>query len=273
MFQRFVCVSFLVISIVCCAAAAFAGKVELTTYYPAPYGEYKNLTSTQDASFATTSGYKVGIGTATPQRQLEVVSPSDATRISLQTGIKANNDDSASIEIRSLNTSIPFIDFVSNADPSNYGAPGDRHDYDARIWYSSADSGANTLTLESSKVAIVKREADAGTAALDVAGSVKIGDTATTCNASAAGMMRYEGGQMQFCNGTAWTTIGGGLGFCTERLGNGSMQAMPDGRYEYQAYGGGWDFAVVCKGGQLIGWCHYPSGGGNNFTANSFTCG
>lgn len=44
---------------------AYAGKVELTTYYPAPYGEYKNLNATEDASFATTSGGVI-IGTTEP---------------------------------------------------------------------------------------------------------------------------------------------------------------------------------------------------------------
>ena len=52
----------------------FAGKMELTTYYPSPYGEYKNLTSTEDASFATTSG-KVGVGTTTPRGVLQVTLP------------------------------------------------------------------------------------------------------------------------------------------------------------------------------------------------------
>jgi len=47
------------------ATNAFAGKVELTTYYPAPTGEYRNLSSTENASFATSSG-AVGIGTNTP---------------------------------------------------------------------------------------------------------------------------------------------------------------------------------------------------------------
>ncbi len=45
--------------------------VKLTTYYPAPYGEYKRLNSTEDAHLATTSG-SVGIGTATPQGKLDV---------------------------------------------------------------------------------------------------------------------------------------------------------------------------------------------------------
>ena len=71
MFPRFVFACFLLVALVFCGKAAFAGKVELTTYYPAPYGEYKNLTSTEDAYFATTSG-GVGIGTTNPVSPLEI---------------------------------------------------------------------------------------------------------------------------------------------------------------------------------------------------------
>ena len=42
---RFVCACFFVISMVFCSAAVFAGRTELTTYYPAPYGEYNQLSS------------------------------------------------------------------------------------------------------------------------------------------------------------------------------------------------------------------------------------
>jgi hypothetical protein len=64
-------VLFLAVSMVFCAAPVFAGKVELTTYYPAPYGEYKNLSSTEDSSFATATG-NVGIGTTEPSALLTV---------------------------------------------------------------------------------------------------------------------------------------------------------------------------------------------------------
>jgi len=67
----------LVISIFMITPSAYAGKVELTTYYPAPYGEYKTLKSTQDASFATTSG-NVGIGTTSPNGVLDVTNASSA---------------------------------------------------------------------------------------------------------------------------------------------------------------------------------------------------
>jgi hypothetical protein len=45
---------------------------------------------------------------------------------------------------------------------------------------------------------------------LDVAGGVKLGDDVATCAAAKAGTIRYNTGAMQFCNGTAWTALGGG---------------------------------------------------------------
>ncbi len=47
-------------------------------------------------------------------------------------------------------------------------------------------------------------------AKLDVAGDVKIGNSSTTCNATAEGNQRYNSTskKMEFCNGTAWTEFG-----------------------------------------------------------------
>lgn len=51
-----------------------------------------------------------------------------------------------------------------------------------------------------------------GTAApqskLDVAGDVRIGNTAAACTAAKAGAMRYSAGAMQFCDGAVWGPIG-----------------------------------------------------------------
>ena len=47
MFPRFVSACFLLVSMVFCSTAAFAGRVELTTYYPAPHGEYTSITASQ----------------------------------------------------------------------------------------------------------------------------------------------------------------------------------------------------------------------------------
>jgi hypothetical protein len=43
--------------------------------------------------------------------------------------------------------------------------------------------------------------------ALDVRGSIKVGDGAETCGATYAGAIRYNTGAVQFCNGTAWANI------------------------------------------------------------------
>ena len=71
MFLRFLVPFFWVITLVFSTPSAFAGKVELTTYYPSPMGEYKNLNSTEDSNFATTSG-NVGIGTTDPKNKFDV---------------------------------------------------------------------------------------------------------------------------------------------------------------------------------------------------------
>lgn len=60
------------------APAAFAGKMELTTYYPSPYGEYENITSHR-----LTLGIAPGTAVATPAGILTFVGqagvPSEST--------------------------------------------------------------------------------------------------------------------------------------------------------------------------------------------------
>ncbi|MDG0815785.1 hypothetical protein [Bdellovibrio svalbardensis] len=42
---------------------------------------------------------------------------------------------------------------------------------------------------------------------LDVAGAVRVGTDATACAAGIAGAIRYNGGNVEYCNGTAWTAF------------------------------------------------------------------
>jgi len=62
MFRRTV-LGLLAISAFVWGSDAFAGNVELYTYYPTPDGEYTTLNSTSSSTFATTLGQNVGIGT------------------------------------------------------------------------------------------------------------------------------------------------------------------------------------------------------------------
>jgi hypothetical protein len=50
------------------------------------------------------------------------------------------------------------------------------------------------------------------TAKLDVNGEIKIGNSASSCNGTNEGQQRYNATSkvMEFCNGTAWTSLSGG---------------------------------------------------------------
>jgi len=61
----------LIVWVLLTAPSAYAGKVELTTYYPAPMGEYKTLSTTENATFATTAG-SVNMGSTTNHTVLAV---------------------------------------------------------------------------------------------------------------------------------------------------------------------------------------------------------
>ena len=76
------------------STSLYAGKMELTTYYPAPYGEYSKITvkgKTNDATPAlqasgsagtglvVTNANQVGIGTLTPTAALEVAGVTKTT--------------------------------------------------------------------------------------------------------------------------------------------------------------------------------------------------
>lgn len=51
--------------VLCLGVSSIAEEITLTTYYPAPYGAYKEFTTTENTCLATISG-NVGIGTTAP---------------------------------------------------------------------------------------------------------------------------------------------------------------------------------------------------------------
>ena len=54
-----------------CFAQNTTETIEISTYYPAPYGSYAELTTTSNTSLATEGG-NVGIGTTSPAKKLDV---------------------------------------------------------------------------------------------------------------------------------------------------------------------------------------------------------
>ena len=66
-------------AVLCASVSSIAEEtITLTTYYPAPYGAYEELTTTGNTYLATDSG-SVGIGTTNPGGPLEVRRSSDGS--------------------------------------------------------------------------------------------------------------------------------------------------------------------------------------------------
>ncbi len=85
-----------------------------------------------------------------------------------------------------------------------------------------SNAGVETVRILSTGVGI---GVTVPTAKLDVAGEIKFGNTASTCDATTEGQQRYNSATkvMEFCNGTAWSSFGGGGGS------SGGITACPAG--------------------------------------------
>src|SRR5262249_5905490 len=63
---------------------------------------------------------------------------------------------------------------------------------------------------------------------LDVAGSIQVADGGEACSvAGDGGMIRYNGGSLQYCNGSSWQTLGiSGAGLTSFNGQTGSSQSL-----------------------------------------------
>ena len=67
-------------------------------------------------------------------------------------------------------------------------------------------------------------------AKLEISGTLKIADGAESCSGTGGGMIRYIGGNLQFCNGSAWQTLGiSGAGLTSLGGQIGSSQTFANG--------------------------------------------
>ena len=135
----------------------------------------------------TTTG-NVGIGTTTPNQKLEVIT-GEGVNTQLRLGKTAYSTE--------------YYD-IGRVDASGF------------LSIQGAQAGFNSILL-----APTSGNVGIGTATpyskLQVAGGVQIGNDTSTCNATKAGTLRYNAGNIQYCNGTSWLSALGGVSCTTIR--------------------------------------------------------
>ena len=101
--------------------------------------------------------------------------------------------------------------------PSPYGSYDSVQAYKLGVGDNNSDGSLSSVDVPTTTGDVwIKGSVGIGTTdpqtKLDVSGGVKMGNE-TTCSAYTEGTQRYNSvsKQMEFCNGTAWTAVGGGL--------------------------------------------------------------
>ncbi|MFC1521812.1 hypothetical protein ACFL6Y_05340 [Elusimicrobiota bacterium] len=106
-FLVFICLGFLIYGVV-----VVAEKITITSYYPSPYGAYRELRSTQNSYFATQSGKMVGIGTITPSSALTI--DAGATNGASGGAVHLKGSDSPLVRITNTGTGRDWAAISSN---------------------------------------------------------------------------------------------------------------------------------------------------------------
>jgi hypothetical protein len=181
------------------------------------------------------SGGNVGIGTSAPSELLHAVKDQNAWTI-----IKAQNSTvgaSAGATLLAQSDTITARVTAYSSGASNVGqlftnAPALLVDAGSAGGYVQIRTGATPAPrmtiLDSGNVGIGSTVANTR---LDVAGTIKIADGGETCTLAAnGGMIRYNAGSLQFCNGSAWQTLGvSGAGLTSLGGQTGSTQTFANG--------------------------------------------
>lgn len=170
------------------ALRSMSENVTLTTSYPSPAGIYRSLTTTGATTLARDGG-RVGIGTAAPKAALDV-----RGQLNFQ-----DPNNAAVINFPNTGT-VPNFYIRSDNDPTTYEAASER------LFIGGANGNVGIGTA-------------APAARLAVEGEVKIGNSGLPCSAAQAGAVRYQSGSIEFCNGSAWSPMGGGSSITTARSG------------------------------------------------------
>lgn len=246
--------------------SAYAGEVKLTTYYPSPYGEYKRIiTETLGVGDNDGSGTinsldaptnpgevwikgNIGIGTTSPQSVLDLgngtggrslVWGGSGTNWYTTIGTSYSSADLNLLGGLKLNTG---ADQVLYSYTGTYGPSGIRLGFGSGdISFFNAATGAKTagdiFDYVSNTKMVIKASGNVGIgttspgAKLDVTGGVKIANDSDAPALAKAGTMRYSGGQIEYCDGSAWKAVGESKAFgaWVTKSKNTSYMAATDG--------------------------------------------
>lgn len=156
----------------------------------------------------------VGIGTTNPGYKLEVSGSVYALgEIKSQGGLSdgqfgLSGNGTGTLVLRSTNATAPHIQFIENSSGNRgqIGFPAGSSDFVVKLGGANFSAGTERFRVANSgNVGI-------GTTApitkLEVSGGVRIGMESAVCAVSYAGTLRYNSGNVEFCNGSSWAAFG-----------------------------------------------------------------
>jgi hypothetical protein len=158
-----------------------AEDIDISTFYPSPYGNYQTLETTSNTNLATTSGI-VGIGTATPDAGSKLQVNGTGNVLFNTTG---------NVGIGTI-TPASQLHVVHPAATAAFRVDTGPADVNPLVIDQNGNVGIGTATPQT---------------VLDVDGGIKVGPW-TVCDGAHAGTLRWAGNasseQFQFCDGTIW---------------------------------------------------------------------
>jgi hypothetical protein len=182
-----------------------------------------NDASGDTSPFVIDASGNVGIGTNAPTVKLQIVesnsSFSDTVVIRNPTAFSTGNGPGL------------LFEGVSAGDMGKLGTVWESSSVDASMVFYTRESSVLGERVRITSDGYMGVGTTAPAARLDVEGTIQIADGGELCAAPAnAGMVRYSAGTIQYCNGSAWQTLGvSGAGLTTFNSQTGSTQTLAVG--------------------------------------------